>query len=111
MSLVGRNCIVKTVSRLQRKVKVSFACVDFVLFQDLCTQQGGALAGNYGFAGRRASRGLRPSQGTSPSGSEQSALEVMEQRLAQVEQELVDTKAEVKGLRGVVEKLSSLQVS
>lgn len=72
-------------------------------------QPGGALAGNYGFA-RRSSRGLRASHGASPSGSEQSAVELVEQRLQQVEQELVDTKAEVKGLREIVEKMS-LKVS
>ncbi len=66
---------------------------------------GGPLAGTYGFA-RRASRGLRASQEeSSPSGSEQSAVELVE-RLQHVEQELVDTKAEVKGLREIVEKLS-----
>jgi len=70
---------------------------------------GGTLAGNYGFA-RRASRGLRASQGASPSASEQSAVELVEQRLQHVEQELVDTKAEIKGLREIVEKLS-LKVS
>lgn len=97
-------------SRLQL---YGFVCLcQLVLLEDLSGQQGSALAGNYGFAGRRASRGLRPSQATSSSGSEQSALELMEQRLVQVEQELVDTKAEVKGLAWISYELSSsLKVS
>lgn len=70
-------------------------------------QEGDSLAGNYGGIASRGSRGLRTNPGTpqTPNNSEQSAIQLLEQRLTKVELELVAAKAEVTGLREIVETL------
>lgn len=71
-------------------------------------QTGAPLAGNYGGIARRGSRGLMgPGQAMSSSSSDQSPVEVVEERLKRVEQELEHTKAQVTDLRKAVEMLQS----
>lgn len=73
-------------------------------------QEGGAsLAGNYGGIARRGSRGIRASQTISQTSSEQSVMELLDKRLVQVEQELINTKTDVKDLRKIVEALQLQQ--
>lgn len=69
-------------------------------------QQGGAsLAGNYGGIARRGSRGLRPSATAGTADSDEQSIMELEKRLTLAEQELVDTKMEVKQLREIVETI------
>eukprot|EP00904_Undaria_pinnatifida_P010677 jgi/Undpi1/673/HiC_scaffold_10.g04137.m1 len=66
------------------------------------------LAGNYGGIARRGSRGVMGSgQKMSSSCSDQSPIEVVEERLQRVEQELAHTKAQVKDLLKSVQILQS----
>ncbi|CAM9555504.1 unnamed protein product, partial [Hapterophycus canaliculatus] len=76
-----------------------------LLVQELNTvRQADTLAGNYGGTVRRASRGLSSTHTVSSSSCRgQRPLELLEQRLRRVEQELADTKAQVKDLRMIVD--------
>lgn len=69
--------------------------------------KGASLAGNYGAIARRATRGLCACPTLKSNEGDQSTIEVLLKRLCRLEQQLDDTREEVKQLRGSVAILQS----